>query len=196
VLAWALADAGAERLITFTLVGPDGETIRQRMKHARSDLVALGQEVEWAWSAEPNPAGTGNHVHALQRGSRPIPKRLLSRVADGVGFGSVTDIRRIRGGLDRVSRYPLKSLAAFAYTTKLAGDLGQFESYLELNGGRSFLHTSRGFFGGPRRAVVAAAIGARYPGPPEWDLLRADEADGLAQRAHDWSVIRHRLGAA
>jgi hypothetical protein len=182
-LAGAMADALPERLVTLTQAGETWPTRRRRMYQVANEVRRVVGPFEWAWSVEPNPRGTGHHVHAVQHGAF-VPVRQLSRIADYYGMGRVVDIR----ALERVD-------AATSYLVKLAGEAyglksalrGQLEEYVEVNGGRQLLHTSRGFWrdqdgpiGGsrPRRVAVARATERRYPG-----------ARCIERRPHEWSPL-------
>lgn len=174
-LAAACAISEPERALTLTQVGDTWRERRERMKHLRDDLASAVGPFEWAWSVEPNPRGTGYHVHALQWGSY-TPQRLLSERAVARGMGRVTWVN----ALDRrsASSIYLVKLAADAYGMKAATRAGEFERYLDVNGGR-LMHTSRQFWrdGGvplrcerPRRVAVQRAM----------------------ERVHGRSICRHR----
>lgn len=175
----AIALARPERLVGLSLVGERWPDVRRRMRKLRHRLVDELGELHWVWSVEPNPKGTGHHVHAEQYGPF-IPQRLLSRWAAAEGMGRVVDVRRIRMRVDVSSRYLLK-LAADAYGTKLArGDMEQLSTYLRVNGGRQLVHASRGFWrdqDGNRLSGVAEARKVAQ-GPSEgheWAFYRSGE---------------------
>ncbi len=138
--AGAIGLAEPERFATLTLVGEDWRTVRARMYRLRYELrKSLGVAFEWAWNVEPNPKGTGHHVHLFEHGAY-IPQRLLSRLADKNGMGGVADIRKWEPEGSLSSAYGLKGLL---YPTKeLREDLDVF---LEANG-RRLVHASRGYF--------------------------------------------------
>jgi len=130
---------------------------------------------EWCWHVEPNPKGTGHHVHAWQRGSY-IPQRTLSALAAGEGMGRVCDVRRWRPST-RATMYGVK-LAGVGYGLKLAEARESLELYLGCNGGR-LVHASRGFWldregqhCGQREAMDAWAKRAEESGRGEWQLVR------------------------
>jgi len=145
----------------------------------RHHLEGVVGSVQWVWTVEPNPAGTGHHVHAEQRGAF-VPVRQLSRLARREGMGQVVDIRRIRMGVDVSSRYLVK-LAADAYGTKLArGDMEQLGAYLRANGGRQMVHASRGFWRGQDGRVLSGVGEARKlaqgpSGGHRWAFYRSRE---------------------
>jgi hypothetical protein len=175
----AIALAGPERLLTLTQVGESWATVRVRMRRLRHRLVNDVGAVQWVWSVEPNPRGTGHHVHAEQYGAF-VPVRRLSALARREGMGQVVDIRRIRMRVDVSSRYLVK-LAADAYGTKLArGDVEQLGAYLRANGGRQMVHASRGFWrdqdGRPLSGVAEARKIAQGPsGGHQWAFYRSHE---------------------
>jgi hypothetical protein len=133
----------------MTQVGDDWQVVRARMNRLGYSLrSALGPEHQWCWATEPNPRGTGHHVHAYQRGPF-VPQALLSEVAGRCGMGEVVDIRRLSAP---AGHYALKGAG---YAVKGAGS----ESFLELNGHR-ITHASREFWragqGGGRLSVRQA----------------------------------------
>ena len=93
LIGGAIALARPERMVLLTQVGNDFQTVRARLKRLAYDLRQTGAEVEWSWHVEPNPKGTGHHVHAWQRGDF-IPQSHLSRLADKRGMGPVVRIRK------------------------------------------------------------------------------------------------------
>ena len=145
----AIAYARPERLITLTLVGDSWSEVRPRLYRLRHELVQELGEVEWVWTVERNPRGTGHHVHAWQRGDF-LPQARLSEMARRRGMGERVDIRRWKGGGES---YALKE--AYAVKDALAA-----EGFLAMNGGR-LTHQSRRFFGGPVREVEKSAVAAK-----------------------------------
>jgi hypothetical protein len=175
----AIALSRPERLITLTQVGDSWSLVRSRMFRLRHDLAREIGGLQWVWSVEPNPRGTGHHVHAEQYGPF-VPQRLLSRLADYRGMGRVVDVRRVRHRVDVTSRYLVK-LAADAYGTKLArGDMEQLGEYLRANGGRQMVHASRGFWrdqGGRKLSGLAEARKLAQGGSEghQWAFYRSRE---------------------
>ena len=146
-----------ERQVELTLVGETWPAVRSRVRNFVYRVRAEGYEWEWCWHCEPNPAGTGHHVHGYQRGSY-VPQGVLSRIADRCGMGYRVFVQRFRvpdaGRVD----YGLK-LAGVDYGLK--GTRGDgMATYLGANGDR-LTHQSRGFFEGGVRAVEGAAMAAR-----------------------------------
>lgn len=141
--AGAIGLAEPERFVTLTQVGNDWQTVRARMGRVAYDLrKALGNYLEWAWTVEVNPEGTGHHVHLFQHGAF-IPQRLLSHLADYNGMGRVADIRKWEPQGTLSSAYGLKGLL---YPSK--GALGEVDAlgvFLEANG-RRLIHATRGYF--------------------------------------------------
>jgi len=177
LVAGAIALAEPERLVTLTRVGDDWQTIRSRVRDLSYDVRRSGRDWNVAWSVEPNPKGTGHHVHALHYGAF-VPQRTLSRLSDAAGLGPVVDIRRVTRRLE-ASRYGLK-LAASAYGVKMAD--GELESYLRCNGGR-VIHTSRGFWrDGPGRPIRSTRGAVQL-------AVRRAFGDSGARR---WTLITHQ----
>ncbi len=110
------------------------------MNRVRHDLAAEVGPMEWAWHVEPNPAGTGHHVHAWQHGPY-VPQRLLSSVAVRRGLGAFARVNRVRS-VAGASTYGLKGLG-YGLKGLEAADAGA--AYLAENGGR-LTHQSRGYF--------------------------------------------------
>ncbi len=138
----AITLAGPERWGMLTQVGDDWQTVRARFKRLTYDLRASGVQLAWCWHVEPNPAGTGHHVHYFQRGDF-VPQRLLSNLADRRGMGRVATVKRWRP-TEAATTYGVK-LAGASYGLKLAGKVETMDGYLAANGGR-MVHASRGFW--------------------------------------------------
>lgn len=133
-LARAMRRAQPAQLVTLTRVGDDWQTIRARMARVRHRLKAVSDvAVDWAWTVERNPRGTGHHVHAAKRGT------WLSHAA-------LTHAAR-REGVGHVWVSPASSVGApERYLTKYLGKgVREWSAYLALNGDR-LIHTTRGFW--------------------------------------------------
>ena len=190
LVAGAIALARPERFVTFTLVGSSWQEVRGRMFRLRYWLRSSGLDVSWCWHVEPNPEGTGHHVHAYQRGGF-LPQRELSRGARRVGMGSVVWVERLSEPDPVKLGYGLK-LAGIEYGLKLAEAEASLASYLGCNG-RRLVHTSRGFFEvegrkvGQREAMQAWArlVGRRDGlGDPEgtWQLVKVEQLESALMR--------------
>lgn len=174
LIAGAISLAGVERMGTLTQVGNDWQTVRNRMKRVAYDL-RRNRELHWAWHTEPNPKGTGHHVHFFQRGDF-LPQAELSRVADNRGMGKVADIRKWE--TKGKSGYGLK-LAGIGYGLKQAQGEATMRTYLRANGQR-LVHSTRGFWKdldgqavSQREAMVAWAKRAGTSGDEDhWQLVR------------------------
>jgi hypothetical protein len=158
----------------LTQVGNDFPTVRARMKRATYDLRGMGVELAWCWQVEPNPAGTGHHVHYWQRGSF-VPQHLLSKVAVRRGMGRVATVQRWRP-TQAATTYGVK-LAGVRYGLKLAEESDTMSGYLAANGGR-LVHASRGFWRnregehvGQREAMKSWGQRPEESGE-EWVLIR------------------------
>jgi hypothetical protein len=157
LVAGALALAGPQRAVRLSLVGDDWGIARNRMKQLTLAVRRDGYDWNMAWHREPNPAGTGHHVHGWQRGADYVPQARLQELCQRVGMG-IPYIEKIRqtGPIT----YGLKGID---YGLKLADAEDQGATYLEVNGGR-IVHSTRGFWRdehgqgvGLREAMSAAA---------------------------------------
>ena len=173
----AIALAKPERFITLTQVGDDWQTRRNRLKALRHDIINAVGECDWAWHVEPNPAGTGHHVHAFQRGDF-IPQAELSRLATRRGMGRVVDIRKFELPADQGANYGVK-MAGVTYGLKATEQEATMKAYLDANGGR-LVHSSRGFWQvdgepvGQREAMKAWASRSASVSIGRWELIRAE----------------------
>lgn len=172
--AMAITYANPERYIVLTQVGPTWEQRRSRVKDVTRDLRhQLGKKLQWCWTVEPNPKGTGYHLNAYQYGDF-IPQAELSRIATRRGMGEVTHIQRIRHS-GRAAGYGLKLAGAPSYGLKEAEALETAERYLAANGGR-LTHQTRGFWRHPHgetidrvRDAEKYALAAHFGAPDgEW----------------------------
>lgn len=137
------------RFITFTLAPLDWQERRAKVRDLARRLRGSGYRTEWIWTTEPNPAGTGLHIHAIQHGDY-IPQ---ARLQDMWG-GFRVDIRSAK---PRHGEYISKSASRVAhYIGKRSNDA--LDSALALNGGRLH-HWSRGFFGMPIREYRKSVAG-------------------------------------
>ena len=177
--AMAVAYAMPERWIRFSLVGEDHQTRRARMYRLLYGIKQAGYRTEWCWYVEPNPKGTGHHIHVHQHGDY-LPQRELVDLADGVGFGRNTWIRPWRADTRSQHAYAMKDAAGYGMKDAASRD-ERAAVYLEVNGGRLH-HHSRGFFRHPDgthignvKAAVKAARGARRTSEADWVLVRDAE---------------------
>ncbi len=135
----------------------------------------------WCWHVEPNPKGTGHHVHLWQYGDF-LPQRMLSAAAASVGMGKVAYISRVKAKEGEAMGYGMK-LAGMAYGLKMAEAAATLDTYLEANGGR-MVHATRGFwraedgtaYAGQREAMSAWASRNRSASDDqgEWVLIREE----------------------
>jgi hypothetical protein len=170
----AITLAGPERWGMLTQVGQDFPTVRARMNRLRYEIRRQVDDFGWCWHVEPNPAGTGHHVHYWQRGDY-VPQRLLSTLADGGGMGRVATVKQWRP-TKGATTYGVK-LAGVRYGLKLAEESDTMSGYLSANGGR-MVHASRGFWRnrageqvGQREAMKSWAQRPEESGE-EWVLIR------------------------
>lgn len=169
--AGAIKHAAPQRAILLTQVGDDWDTVRARVNRIRYDIAAAVGPFEWVWHVEPNPAGTGHHVHAWQHGNF-VPQVTLASVARRRGCGGVVFVNRIRSTAGAAT-YGLKGMG---YGLK-GVDQDAPDLYLSTNGKR-LTHQSRGFFrdgaSGEKLAVRAAERAAvkTWGGGAEWVLVR------------------------
>ncbi len=115
---WLLAYGGPERMIVLTGLPPEPERIRGQLREFAYRLRQDGFHLDWAWSVEKNPKGTGFHAHVLQHGDF-IPHSVL-RATWGNRWCRIEKLR----GLDRSAAYVLKEslqeMAAAGYSLKEA----------------------------------------------------------------------------
>lgn len=166
--AWALDQQKHRRHITLTQAPEDWQACRQKVKDLAWELRKRGKQVQWSWTVEENPQGTGLHIHAVQHGSF-VQQATLQDL-----WGHIAYVQYIKGTARGVAAYGAKG----ALSTALYGAKGVGEDYLgglERNGGRWF-HTSRGFFppGGAAAAVKAAKAERRRAGGDTWVPLAPD----------------------
>jgi hypothetical protein len=169
--AGAIALAEPERLVRYSLVGEDWQTIRSRLFRVRYRVRQDGFRWEEAYHVERNPKGTGHHVHAYQHGEF-VPQARLQELCRREGLG-YPDIRSFRTTGELGAAYGLK--AATGYGLKDAQRPEALVEYLRLNGGR-LVHTSRAFWrdgqnGGRIRGVRSARHVAqvRRYGSRDWE---------------------------
>jgi hypothetical protein len=151
------------------------------------DLRATGLAIDWCWTVEPNPRGTGHHVHAWQRGDF-VPQRQLSRMADRRGMGSRVDLRRWHQGHADGAGYALKGIT---YGVKGAAQDGGAARFLRANGGR-LTHQTRAWWGpgGVRDREREAVARRRAPGEGPWEVW---EEEGARRHAARTGLVLHVL---
>lgn len=142
-VAGAVALASPERFGTLTMAGDTWQVVRGRLKRLQHRIRASVPESRWCWHVEPNPAGTGQHVHFWQRGGF-IPQQALTNLAKREGMGGVTDIRRWKLKPGTAVGYGVKLTGVF-YGLKTSEAEGGMSTYLAANGGR-LVHASRGWW--------------------------------------------------
>lgn len=139
--ACAIALGKPERAILLTQVGDNWQLVRDRMRRLKYELQSsVGKNFEWVWHVEPNPKGTGHHVHAWERGAF-IPQPTLSAAADKSGMGEWARINKIKS-VSEAASYGLKGLG---YGMKGVAAVESQSAYLVANG-RRLTHQSRRFF--------------------------------------------------
>lgn len=177
--AAAIAYSRPQRAVLLTLVGESWDEVHARMRLLFQALKRFGVDLgEWCWHVEPNPEGTGHHVHAWQHGAAKIPQDLLSEAALRAGMGGVTFINKVRSEMGS-GQYGLKGVIAAGYGLK--GVEEQASVYLSENGGR-LSHSTRGFF----RDTTGEPIPVRHAerrafgeGTGTWRLLAKWDQDHL-----------------
>lgn len=137
----AISLAEPQRAVLLTGLGPDWQTRRARIKRLKWEIEdATGKDLEWVYSVEPNPAGTGFHGHFWQRGDF-IPQKILSAKAERVGMAPFARINKVRSQVG-AGKYGLKGVG---YGLKGVLRDEAAAEYLTANGAR-LTHQSRGFF--------------------------------------------------
>jgi len=184
LIGGAIALARPERAILITQVGNDWQTTRHRTRELAYRIRRRAKRnLNWCWHVEPNPEGTGHHLHGWQWGDF-IPQRILSDLAASVGMGRVAFINKIRSKPGQPVGYGMK-MAGVAYGLKMAEAAETMDAYLEANGNR-LVHASRGFwrdgegkaYPGQREAMSAWASRNRSASDEdqgEWVLVREDQ---------------------
>lgn len=146
-------ESGHVRLLTLTKLPTahdeplrlDWARTRDQVRDFRRRVQADGYQFEWSWAVEPNPRGTGYHLHALCTGDY-LPQRLL---ADRWG-GRRVDIRLLR---DHRGSYAHKRASAPGYAFKHSASSRRLTSHLALNGAR-VQHRSRAYLPCPAAEYV------------------------------------------
>lgn len=180
LIAGAIALAAPSRALLLTSVGDHFPTIRNRVKKFTYRLRKEVPQSEMVWHIEPNPQGTGHHLHGWQRGDF-IPQHRLSALSDGSGMGSVAFISQIRQKDPMKLGYGLK-LAGVGYGLKLSQAEATMGEYLEANGKR-LVHATRGFWQvdghktGQREAMAewSRRWGNDNGETGQWQLVRLDQ---------------------
>lgn len=120
------------RKIDLTLVPDDWQSARMQVRDF-ARRVREHHNFEWCWAIEPNPRGTGHHLHAVSHGDF-LPWRQLRDLWGGRRI----HIEEVQG--DAVG-YVQKCAKAVGYSAKNA------MAHLAVNGGRC-VHMSRGYLHG------------------------------------------------
>lgn len=140
-IAGAIGVSEPQRFVRFSLVGPDWQTARARLKRVRYDIRQAGVNWHDCYHVERNPKGTGYHAHLFQHGDF-IDQSVLQTLCErrGMGFPFIT---RWEPTSIRAHGYALKQ--ATGYGLKGAARSATLSEYLANNGGR-LVHASRGFW--------------------------------------------------
>lgn len=160
-LATAIAAGMADprQFITLTQVGSYSKQVRARLSDWRYRLAQAGYRGEFWGVVEPNPKGTGHHVHLWRRGGF-VPQALISSTAKRCGMGRISWVEAYQGGIKGILYGTKTMTAGGAYGLKTAMELEGLDPFLELHGGRYGIW-SRDFFGKPYREAVTDAL--RHP---------------------------------
>jgi hypothetical protein len=138
----AIGLARPERGLLLTQVGDDWPTIQSRVHHLRKTLRRRGLESHEVFHVEPNPLGSGHHIHAWQWGD-PLNDALLSDAAASAGMGTFAVVRPRRAPDGAPLAYGLKVVIDGSPDGRtLPENTWQF---LRLNGGR-LGHATRSFW--------------------------------------------------
>jgi hypothetical protein len=173
----AIALAKPTRAIHLTQVGDEWQTTRNRVKQFTSRMRREGYRLDWAYHVEPNPKGTGRHLHGYQRGDF-LPQDLVSSVADSCGMGKVAWITKFEPPADG-AQYGTK-LVGIDYGLKMNEAEESARTFLAANGGR-MVHATRGFWqdddGNPCGLGEAKKAWAKSRGPQvgTWELVKVDQ---------------------
>ena len=165
-LGAAIGLARPDQQVLLTQVGEDWTTIRRRMNHFRRILKGLGVRSEDVYHVEPNPQGTGCHVHMWRWGDR-LARSVVAEAAVRAGMGSFADVQPRRQPSGSPLTYGLKTILNEPSEGMTLSPGAQ--RYLDLNGNR-LCHASRNFWrdetGGPLPGVRAAAKQANHATTP------------------------------
>lgn len=155
----AMTYVGPQRMLRFSHVAPVRASdplayARVRMKRVRQAMRRMGvPSGHWSWTLEVNPAGTGYHAHAVQKGPS-IDQRVLQEACRRGGMGFPW-IRAISASPSRVARYGLKGFGAAGYGLKSYRSRHDALESLALNHNRLEHHTPDYF------AVDGKTLGVR-----------------------------------
>jgi hypothetical protein len=121
-------------VLTVTLVGGDRPAINKRMADFFTGVRKTYPTARYAWTAESNPAGTGAHVHAyVHLADQHLSQTVVDRASSRVGAGSVY-----------VQQVPsTASVLWFGYIFKDLADPDRRDSFAELNGASTLVHSSK-----------------------------------------------------
>lgn len=174
-VARALGLARPRQTVTLTLVGQEWSTIRRRMGLFRTALRRLGATGEYCYQVEPNPAGTGNHIHLWWRGD-DLADGIVPESARRAGLGSHSFVE---DAYVMVNEFHVPALA-YGFKMILEGRpevptelWPSAELYLRLNGGR-LTHTTRAFWTDEKGRSVSirdAMNAARRGLPGSWNYV-------------------------
>lgn len=171
VMTWPMSRVQRPRLVTLTKLptveeGDDaGQLDWQATRWQVRDLgrrLRQDYRCEWAWAVEPNPKGTGYHLHAIQHGDY-LPQREL----ETLWGGRRVDIRAVKCS---AAQYVSKEAARVTgYVSK--GARSAVKAHQDVNGGRIY-HSSRGYHMGLTRQQVRQEMAKGVEG--QWVLVTAD----------------------
>ncbi len=133
----ALAWACPERFVTFTLAPADRQQRRKQMGDLATRVRKVGFDWQAAWVTEVNPAGTGHHIHALQKG-KYIPQAVLQEMWGG----RIVHIAALKNNAAIASQYVIKQAHA---EVQAAGYILKAPAAGTRN---RPVNVSRGYFGG------------------------------------------------
>jgi len=177
-VAKAISLAAPTRAILLTDAPEAWQARRDAVRVLLQRLRRSGLSIEMVWHCEPNPKGTGVHIHGWGHGDR-VPMEPFREAAVSAGFGSWVGLSKMRQrvGRENAVGYGLKGVK---YGMKHA----EAKEYLQVNGGR-LCHATRGFWrDGPERLTLGTAIErTRAQGKDqEWQLVTEKYLDALATR--------------
>lgn len=178
-----------ERFVTLTLAGDSWQDCRAHMHDFIQRVRRHQYDWQAFWAVEPNPRGTGHHVHALQHGDY-IPQHELQDA-----WRAIVHIEAINAHVEtvgRTARYVIKGTTAANYVTK--GTTTDLADHVALNGGRT-AHWSRRYMrlanDDPVAAYALRAALGRAPQLGPWlrvgrledDVQVADQLERIADLA-------------
>jgi hypothetical protein len=132
--------------IFFTITGVSArwEETKEFMNRLRVYLLRHNGTPNWAYSVEPNPNGTGAHIHGYNHGWLDDTLVTTFSTRNGGGHANIKQLDYSRRFPQQYFQYPMKHLRLSKYPSRDDAEHA-LSVYRELNGGR-LIHASTDFF--------------------------------------------------